>query len=310
MFFEGFMSYYEFMGTLETAFIFAILALGAFITFKILDFPDLTVEGSFPFGASVAAVAITSGIPIISNPWIATLMAAFAGFLAGYVTALLNVKFKILHILSGILVATALYSVNIRVMDGPNVPLLNVETIFTVFDDVEMMASFEAKTLFLAILVLAIKFLLDAFLSTGIGLSMRAAGANAAMAEANGVDVGKMKLYGVGVANGLAAISGALFAQTIGASDAQSGVGMIIIGLASVIIGMSLLPSRLIWQTTFAVIVGTVVYRVAVALALNADGTGLNASDLQMVTAVLVVLVLVLQYYSKGFFAKNKGKKS
>ena len=303
------MSYYELLGTFELSFIFAILALGAFITFKILDFPDLTVEGSFPVGASVAAVAIVSGIPVISNPWVATLLAAFAGFAAGYVTALLNVKFKILHILAGILVATALYSINIRIMDGPNVPLLNVDTIYTVFDDIEIMASFEAKTLFLGIFVLVVKLLLDAFLATGIGMSMRAAGANAAMAEANGVDVGKMKLIGVGVANALAAVAGALFAQTIGASDAQSGVGMIIVGLAAVIIGMSLMPSRLIWQATFAVIFGTIAYRLAIAGALNADVTGLNASDLQMVTAVLVIFVLVAQHYSKSYFAARKGAK-
>ncbi len=304
------MSYYELMGTFELSFIFAILALGTFITFKILDFPDLTVEGSFPFGASVAAVLITTGGPFFSNPWIATLIAGVAGFGAGYVTALLNVKFKILHILSGILVATALYSINIRVMDGPNVPLLGVDTVFTVFDDVEFMASYEAKTIFLGALVLAIKFALDTFLATGVGLSMRASGANAAMAAANGVDVGKMRLMGVGIANALAAIAGALFAQTIGASDAQSGVGMIIIGLASVIIGMSLLPSRLMWHATFAVVAGTVIYRLAIAVALNSDATGLNASDLQMVTAFLVVLVLVVQHYTSGYRAAKKGRKS
>ncbi|MGL1922699.1 MAG: ABC transporter permease [Hyphomicrobiales bacterium] len=303
------MSYYEFMGTLELSFIFAILALGAYITFKILDFPDLTVEGSFPVGASVAAVAIVSGIPIISNAWVATFLAALAGFSAGYITAYLNVKFKILHILSGILVATALYSINIRIMNGPNVPLLGVDTIYTVFDNIEIMKSYEAKTLFLGAFVLVVKLGLDAFLATGLGLSMRAAGANADMAEANGVDVGRMKLYGVGVANALTAVAGALFAQTIGASDAQSGVGMIIIGLAAVIIGMSLMPSRLIWQATFAVIVGTIVYRLAIAAALNADATGLNASDLQMVTAVLVILVLVVQHYSKSYFAARKGGK-
>ncbi|MCJ8322911.1 MAG: ABC transporter permease [Rhizobiales bacterium] len=304
------MSYYEFMGTLELAFIFAILALGAFITFKILDFPDLTVEGSFPFGASVAAVLITSGLPVLSNPWVATFCAGIAGFGAGYLTATLNVKFKILHILSGILVATALYSINIRVMDGPNEPLLNVDTVYTWFDTVEVMASFEAKTLFLGALIIVIKLLLDAFLSTGIGLSMRAAGANPEMARANGINVDKMKLYGLGIANALAGVSGALFAQTIGASDAQSGIGMIIIGLASVIIGMSLMPSRLMWQATFAVILGTVAYRSAIAVALNADGTGLNASDLQMVTAGLVILVLVAQYYSRNYFAAKKGRKS
>ncbi|NRA85963.1 MAG: ABC transporter permease [Rhizobiales bacterium] len=303
------MSYYELMGTFELSFIFAILALGTFITFKILDFPDLTVEGSFPFGASVAAVLITSEIPIISNAWLATLIAAFAGFGAGYATAILNVKFKILHILAGILIATALYSINIRVMDGPNVPLLGVDTVFTVFEDIEYMKSFEAKTLFLGALVLAIKFSLDAFLATGVGLSMRASGSNAEMAAANGVDVGKMRLIGVGVANALAATAGALFAQTIGASDAQSGVGMIIIGLAAVIIGMSLLPSRLMWHATFAVIVGTVVYRLAIAAALNSDATGLNASDLQMVTAFLVIFVLVVQHYSSGFLARKKGRK-
>lgn len=186
---------------------------------------------------------------------------------------------------------------------------LGVETIYSMFDGIEYMKSYEAITIFLGAFVLVVKLSLDAFLATGIGMSMRAAGANAAMAEANGVDVGKMKLIGVGVANALAAVAGALFAQTIGASDAQSGVGMIIVGLAAVIIGMSLMPSRLIWQATFAVIFGTIAYRLAIAGALNADATGLNASDLQMVTAVLVILVLVAQHYSQKFFASKKGGK-
>ncbi len=298
------MSYYEFMGTLELAFIFAILALGAYISFKILDFPDLTVEGSFPFGASVAAVLITSG-GMFSNPWVATVLAGVAGFGAGYVTAWLNVRFNILHILSGILVATALYSINIRVMSGPNEPLLNVITVFSYFDNIKIVEPFVAKTIFLGVLLIFIKFLLDLFLATGTGLAMRAAGANPEMARANGINVDRMKLYGLGIANGLAGVSGALFAQALGAADAQSGIGMIIIGLASVIIGMSLLPSRLIWQATFAVIAGTVIYRLAIAVALNSDSTGLTASDLQLVTALLVVGVLILQFYSKNWFAKS-----
>jgi len=285
------MSLYEILGTLETGFIFGLVALGASLTVKALEYPDITVEGSFPLGAAVAATLIVVGG---WNPWAATLAAAVAGFGAGYVTAYLNVRFNILHILSGILVAIALYSINLRIMSGPNKPLLGVETVYTVFEDMGI-PSYILNPIFLGIVVILIKFALDAFLATGWGISMRAAGANPAMAEANGVNVGNMKLFGVGLANALTGIAGALFAQIFGAADAYMGIGVIIVGLASVIVGMSILPSQTIFRATIACLVGAVLYRLAIAMALNADSLGLQASDVQLVTAVLVAIALIVQ---------------
>jgi putative ABC transport system permease protein len=225
--------------------------------------------------------------------------AAGAGFLAGWTTAYLNVRFNILHILAGILVAIALYSVNLRIMDGPNKPLLGAETVFSGLQGWGA-PTYMLSPVLLLVLIIVLKIALDLFLRTGIGLGMRAAGANPAMAEANGVNVGRMKLVGVGMANALTALAGGLFAQIFGAADAYMGIGVIIIGLASVIVGMSLIPTRTVVQATFACLIGAMLYRFAVALSLNADFLGLKASDVQLVTAVLVVLTLVSQSSRSG----------
>jgi len=300
------MSLYEILGTLETGFIFGLVALGAYLTFRILDFPDLTVEGSFPLGAAVAATLIVNAG---WNPWLATGAAAVIGFSAGYMTALLNVRFKILHILAGILMAISLYSINLRIMSGPNKPLLGVETVFSSFEWIGVVG-YIINPIFLGIFVLMVKVLLDLFLATGWGISMRAAGANPEMAQANGVDVGKMKLYGVGIANALTALAGALFAQIFGAADAYMGIGVIIVGLASVIVGTSILPSRTIWMATLACLIGAILYRLSVALALNADFLGLHASDVQLVTAVLVAIALIGQQQGASLLNIFKSEKN
>lgn len=299
------MSLYEFLGTLEIGFIFAIVALGAYLTFKILDFPDLTVEGSFPLGAAVAATLIV-GFGI--NAWVATPLAGGAGFIAGFVTAYLNVRFKILHILAGILVGISLYSLNLRIMGGPNEALLGVDTIYSAFEGWGY-PGYVVNPIFLGILVLLIKLLIDLLLATGLGISMRAAGANPAMAEANGVNVGNMKLFGVGLANFLTSLAGALFAQIFGAADAYMGIGVIIVGLASVIVGMSVLPSGTIVRATAACIAGAVIYRLAVAAALDADFIGLQASDVQLVTAVLVTVALIGQRSGMSILKFFKGRR-
>ncbi|MDI1262494.1 MAG: ABC transporter permease [bacterium] len=290
------MSLYELLGTVEVGLIFGLVAFGAFLSFRILDFPDLTVEGSFPFGAAVAAVLI---VAFGWNPWLATLAAVAAGFAAGFVTAYLNVRFNILHILSGILVAISLYSINLRIMGGSNKPLLGVHTVFSAVQGWGIPAYILSPVL-LAAIVAIIKVSLDLFLHTGIGMNMRAAGANPAMAAANGVNVGRMKLIGLGLANALTALAGAMFAQSFGSADAHMGIGVIIIGLASVIVGMSILPIRTITQATFACLLGALLYRFAVAFSLNADFLGLKASDVQLVTALLVVATLVSQSSRSG----------
>lgn len=285
------MSLYEFLGTIEVGLVFGIVALGCFLSFRVLGFPDMTVEGSFPLGAAVAATLIAG---LGWNPWAATVAALLSGCAAGFLTAYLNVRFNILHILAGILVAISLYSINLRIMDGPNKPLIGSRTIFSVFEGWPMPAYMLSPFLIL-VLVVAIKLALDLFLSTGIGLGMRAAGANPAMAAANGVNVGRMKLLGIGLANGLTALAGALFAQIFGAADAYMGIGVIIVGLAAVIVGMSILPSRTITRATLACLFGALLYRFAVAAALNAGFLGLKASDVQLVTALLVAVTLMSQ---------------
>lgn len=291
------MSLYELLGTLEIGFVFGLVALGAFLTFRILDFPDLTVEGSFPLGAAVcAALIVAAGW----NPWMATAAAGAAGFVAGWATAYLNVRFNILHILAGILLSISLYSINLRIMGGPNKPLLGVETVFSTFEGFAL-PSYMVSPIFLGVVIAAVLGLVNLFLHTGYGMAMRAAGANPAMAAANSIDVGRMKLYGVALANAMTALAGAMFAQIFGAADAYMGIGVIIVGLASVIVGTSLLPSRTVLQATFACIVGAVLYRFAVALALNTDFLGLRASDVQLVTAALVALALIAQHSGAGF---------
>jgi putative ABC transport system permease protein len=283
------MTLYEFLGTIEIGLVFGIVALGAFLSFRVLDFPDLTVEGSFPLGAAVTAVVIMN---YGWSPWPATAVGALSGFLAGLITAFLNVRYNILHILAGILVSIALYSINLRIMGGPNKPLLGAQTVFTLLEG-RGIPSYIVDPIFLGFVVLLLKLALDLFLATGIGTAMRAAGANPIMAAANGIDVGRMKLLGIGLANALTAFAGALFAQLFGAADAYMGIGVVIIGLASVIVGMAILPARTIMQATIACLAGALLYRFAVALALNADFLGLQASDVQVVTAVLVALALI-----------------
>jgi len=283
------MSLFSFLGAIEIGLIFSLVALGVFISFRLLRFPDLTVDGSFPLGGAVCAILISTG----TNPWLATLVATAAGAAAGMVTGWLNVKLKIMDLLASILMMIALYSVNLRIMGGPNVPLINDATLFTMLQP-EGMADYVARPLILALIVLIAKLAMDWFFSTERGLAIRATGSNARMARAQGVNTGGMILLGMAVSNGLVGLGGALFVQTQGGSDISMGIGTIVIGLAAVIVGESLLPSRRIIYATLAVVLGAIVYRFFIAAALNSDFIGLKAQDLNLVTAVLVTVALVI----------------
>jgi len=280
-------SLYAFIGALETGLVFALVALGSYLTFRVLDFPDLTVEGSFPLGAAVAAKLMVAGL----DPWSASLAGAVAGGVAGLVTAFLNIRLGILHILSGILTSIALYSVNLRIMAGPNIPLLNVDTVFSLSDRLGIPSRY-AQIAVLVVIVVAAKTALDASLGTGFGLAMRAAGANPRMARANGVDVDRMTTIGLAAANALTGLAGALFAQMLGAADASMGLGVIVVALAAVIGGTALMPSRRVAMLTLACVLGSVCYRLVLALALNSEVFGLTASDVNLVTAILVAVAL------------------
>ncbi|WP_284337640.1 ABC transporter permease [Comamonas sp. NoAH] len=283
------MSLFSLLGAIEIGLIFALVALGVYISFRLLRFPDLTVDGSFPLGGAVCAVLISTG----TNPWIATLAATAAGAVAGMVTGWLNVKLKIMDLLASILMMIALYSVNLRIMGGPNVPLINDPTIFNMLQP-ESMDDYVFRPLLLLFIVVAAKLLLDWFFATQRGLAIRATGSNARMARAQGVNTGGMILLGMAVSNGLVGLAGAMFVQTQGGSDISMGIGTIVIGLAAVIVGESILPSRKIIWATLAVVIGAIIYRFFIAAALNSDFIGLKAQDLNLVTAVLVTIALVI----------------
>lgn len=294
------MSLFSLFGAIEIGLIFALVALGVYISFRLLRFPDLTVDGSFPLGGAVCAVMIAAGI----NPWIATLAATLAGAVAGCITGWLNVKLKIMDLLASILMMIALYSVNLRIMGGPNVPLINDPTIFNMLQP-ERMDDYIFRPLLLLVIVIAAKLVLDWFFATERGLAIRATGSNARMARAQGVNTGAMILLGMAISNGLVGLAGAMFVQTQGGSDISMGIGTIVIGLAAVIVGESILPSRKIIWATLAVVIGAIVYRFFIAAALNSEFIGLKAQDLNLVTAVLVTVALVIPQLKRKLSRKS-----
>jgi putative ABC transport system permease protein len=296
------MSLFSFLGALEIGLVYSLVALGVFISFRLLRFPDLTVDGSFPLGGAVAATLISTGM----DPFAATLVATLAGWLAGFITGWLNVKLRIMDLLASILMMIALYSVNLRIMGKPNVPLIAEPTVFTLLQPV-WLPDYMARPIILIVVVVAAKLGLDWFFSTKAGLAMRATGSNGRMARSQGVNTGGMILAGMALSNALVALGGALFAQTQGGADISMGLGTVVIGLAAVIIGESVLPQRKLVLTTLAVILGAILYRFFIALALNSDFIGLQAQDLNLVTAVLVTIALVIPLLKRRLAGKRGG---
>jgi len=290
VFVEVTMSLISLMGALEIGLIFALVALGVLISFRILNFPDLTADGSFPLGGAVAAILIAGG----QSPWLACAAAMLAGAGAGWVTAWLNVRLNILQLLASILVMIALYSINLRVMGAPNVALIGSPTVFSPLIGEASERAMWVQPGVLAAIVVAAKLLLDAYFASQSGLAMRATGANPRMARAQGISTDRAILSGMALSNALIALGGALYVQTQGGADISMGVGTIVIGLAAVIIGETLIPSRSLWVITLATVLGAILYRLFIALALGADFIGLQAQDLNLVTALLVGLALVL----------------
>lgn len=282
------MSLYAFLGTLEIGFIFGLVAMGVYITFRVLDFPDLTVDGSFTLGAAVTATLIVAGI----NPFLSTLFGTLAAACAGIVTAWLNLRFNILHLLASILTMTALYTINLRVMGKPNVALIMEPTMLTPFESLGIPAMY-LKVIFVATFAIIAGLIVAWFLYTQYGLAMRAVGSNKRMAQANGIVVNEKVYVGLALSNGLVGLAGALFAQTNGFADSTMGIGTIVVGLAAVIIGESLFGTRSMLIVVLSCILGSILYRIAVSMALNADFLGFQASDLNLITAVLVTLSLI-----------------
>ncbi|MCZ4280574.1 ABC transporter permease [Kiloniella laminariae] len=277
------------MGAVELGLIFGLIALAVFLSFRVLDFPDLTIDGSFPLGAAVCATMIIGG----SSPLLATLVAFIAGGIAGLVTAFLHLRFKIMNLLASILTMIALYSINLRIMGRPNLALITEDTILTPFLGLDI-KMYLLKPLVAGVIVLVVALIVARFLNSDYGLSMRATGANQKMARAQGIDTNRTTYVGMALSNALVGLAGALFAQMNGFADITIGTGTIVIGLAALIAGEALFSTRGMLLAVLACIFGSVVYRLAIAFALKADAIGLQSSDLNLVTAVLVVIALVL----------------
>ena len=298
------MSLYSFLGTIEIGLIFGLVAIGVYITFRVLDFPDLTVDGSFTLGAAATATLIVSGV----NPFLATLLGTLASACAGLVTAWLNLRFNILHLLASILTMTALYTINLRVMGKPNVALIMEPTMLTPFESLGIPAMY-MKVIFVGVFALIAGLLVAWFLYTQYGLAMRAVGSNKRMAQANGIVVNEKVYVGLALSNGLVGLAGALFAQTNGFADSTMGIGTIVVGLAAVIIGESLFGTKSMLIVVLSCILGSILYRVAVSMALNADFLGFQASDLNLITAVLVTLALIFPKLRSEYKAKKAKRK-
>ena len=265
--------------TIEQSLIFAIMVLGVYISFRILNFPDMTVDGTFPLGAAISAKLLTLGV----NPYLTLLVALISGAAAGAITGLIHVKLKVKDLLVGILVMTALYSINLRVMGKSNIPLFEEDNIFNT--EYSMMIT-------IVVLILISKFLLDYLLKTKFGFALKALGDNENLIVSLGLNEEKYKIYGLMIANAFVAFSGAVLAQYQGFADVGMGTGIIVIGLASIIIGDTLFGKRRRLAGTTIVIIGSVLYRGVIAVTLS---IGMDASDLKLITSVIVIVILWIQ---------------
>lgn len=268
-----------FQATIEQSLIFAIMVLGVYISFKILNFPDMTVDGSFPLGAAISAKLLTLGV----NPYLTLFVALICGALAGGITGLIHVKLKVQDLLPGILTMTALYSINLRIMGKSNIPLFEEENIFNT--DYSIIIT-------IIILILISKLFLDYLLKTKFGFALKALGDNENLVVSLGLNEKKYKVYGLIIANAFVAFSGAILAQYQGFADIGMGTGTIVIGLASIIIGDTIFGKTRKISGTSVVIIGSVLYRAVLALTLS---LGMDASDLKLITTIIVLIILWLQ---------------
>ncbi|MCX6235733.1 MAG: ABC transporter permease [Bacteroidetes bacterium] len=303
------------IGSITIGLILSLLALGVFISFRIYNFPDITAEGSITLGAAIAASLIVAGL----NPVLATLLAFCGGFIAGSITGILHTRFNINNLLAGILVMTALYSVNLHVMGKSNVPLLSEKSLITYFESVQSVFAPGRETvnllgwtvpekdlfvlIFIFMIIIAITVLLYWFFRTDMGTAMRATGNNQQMIRALGVNTKNMVILGIAISNGLIGLSGALLAQYQGFADVQMGIGMVVWGLASVIIGEALITEKNLGFVIAGAVMGSVLFRLLVAIALR---WGMNPNDLKLITALFVFIALILPTLMQKINRKNK----
>ena len=291
------------LSTVSQGLLWAIMALGVFLTFRVLDIADLSVEGTFPLGAAVAATLIDAGHSV----WFAMLIALIAGCIGGTVTALLTTKLKIPALLSGILTMIGLYSVNLMIMGKANVPLLRAETVFTLTEDLFGVSSVVATLIVGLIATTVVGVIMYWFFGTVLGTAIRATGCNPQMARAQGINTNVMVILGLLISNGLVALSGALVAQSNGFADVGMGTGTIVIGLASVIIGEVLFGTRSFKNWLISVVLGSVVYRAVITIVLE---LGMPPNDLKLFTAVLVAIALSLPLIKNKFAIMKRSEEA
>lgn len=275
---------------IEEGLLFSIVSMGVYITYKILDFPDLSVDGTYPLGAAITAILLINGV----NPWLAIIISAVGGAIAGGITAFLHVKLKISNLMSGILVMIALYSVNLRVMGKSNTPLFNTKTIFK---------NTNLKSIFIIIIMVVIcKIIIDTFLKTKRGFLLIAVGDNEQVVSSLGINKNGVKVLGLMISNGLVGMAGAIQAQKYGYADVTMGQGIVVMGLATVVIGITIFGKLSLLKCTTLSILGAIIYKVAIAIALRVN---FNPNDLKLITAIIVIIALAS---NNGIF-KFKNKK-
>src|SRR6056297_177706 len=289
--------YFGFLVTsLEQGLIYGIMAIGVYITFRILDFADLTVDGSITLGAAVSSRMIILGY----NPFLTLLAATFAGGISGSVTGFLNTRLKIAPLLSGILTMTALYSINLRIMGRPNIPLISSRTIFDIFNYTKY-----NELLLILIVVILVLITLILFMKTKLGYALRATGDNPAMVRSMAINTNNMKFMGLIIANSFVSLAGALIGQYQGFADISMGIGTIIAGLASVIIGEVIFNNDKLYYTIPSIIIGSILYRGSISFALM---SGFAASDLKLLTALIVIVFLSAPNIKKKIGGKLNAK--
>lgn len=277
------------INVLEQGLIFSIAAFGVYITYKILDFPDLSVDGTFPLGAAITAVCLIKGV----NPFAACALSFAFGCIGGLLTGILHVRFKITNLLSGILIMIALYSINLRIMSKSNIPLFGKQTIFS--NNVNVLVV-------VFIFMIVVKIALDMFLKTKLGFVLKAVGDNDQLVTSLGINKDNIKIIGLMLSNGLVALSGSMMAQYQGFSDVGMGTGIVVMGLAAVIMGESVFGKIRFMQATTMALIGSILYKGAIALALT---LGLPSTDLKLITALIVVIALSLNGKKLNFKPKK-----
>lgn len=286
------MNTFQFISAIEIGLIYALVAIGTYMSFRIIDFPDLTVDGSFVTGGAVSTVMIVMGI----HPLVATTCGMLAGCMAGALTAYLHVQWQMLGLLAGILTMTALYSINLRIMSKPNITLIDETTLF----------SNQPAWLIALWITVSVILLMAWFFKTELGLAIRAVGINPKISGSYGIKTGTMKLITLSLSNGIVALSGALFAQSQGFVDIGMGTGTIIVGLASLILGETLFRTNKIMFLLVACTMGSIFYRLAIACALNTHSLGLQSSDLNLITALLVAITMIIPKLKKRIPSYDK----